>query len=97
MPQKDGSHAALLERLRDFDRVAKDLKMRISERVGVLNVTVDAYQALLANNAAAFDTLHPGFERRLSYALPLMKRLASNTSLLADPPREPRRPRRLAA
>lgn len=77
--------AAVLEKLREFDRVASMLAMPESERLGILNVSEEAYSTLKSGKSAASGAVRPELERRLSYALPLMRRLASNSPVLRMP------------
>ncbi len=68
---------ALIERLREFDRLANALEVPMSERLGILNVPEMVYVDLRDGQWPAHDAIKPEFERRLSYALPLMRKLAS--------------------
>ena len=79
MVSSETGTAALIEKLREFDRVATALDMPHSERLNILNISEETY-ASLRNGAATpgLDT-KPELERRLSYALPLMRRLSRNT------------------
>ncbi len=72
-----------LEKLREFDRVAGLLRMPADERLGILNVSEELYSGLRAGNPRSMSMVKPELERRLSYALPLMRRLASNTQVVA--------------
>jgi len=76
---------AVLEKLREFDRVAGMLEMPVAERLGILNVTEDVYAGLRASNPASLSSVQPELERRLTYALPLMRRLAGNLSVVRLP------------
>ena len=77
--------ATMHERLREFDRMAGLLQMPSSERLGILNISEDLYLGLRNGNPAAITSVKPEFERRLSYALPLMRRLASNSPVVGFP------------
>lgn len=79
MASSDTGKAALMERLREFDRVAHMLDMPSAERLNILNVTEEAYAALRNGMTNLRSGATPELERRLSYALPLMRRLARNT------------------
>lgn len=83
--------AAVLEKLIEFERVAGLLEMPDDERCGILNVSEEAYIGLRAGEIAAFQCVKPELERRLSYALPLMRRLASNSPVLHLPTANGRR------
>ncbi len=76
------SMAAVLEKFRDFDRVATLLDMPGVERLNILNVSNEVYALLQDGKAANFDRVRPELERRLSYALPLMRRLAQAQSMV---------------
>lgn len=86
------SMAAVLEKFRDFDRVATQLDMLAVERLNILNVSDEVYLLLRDGKAANFDRVRPELERRLSYALPLMRRLAQAQSMVRSisPAAEPR-------
>ena len=77
--------AALLEKLREFDRVAALLEMPRAERLGILNVSQETYSVLNHGDSSEQTVIQPELERRLSYALPLMRRLASNSPVLRMP------------
>ena len=70
------SIAVILEKFRDFDRVGAQLAMPPNERLSILNVSEEVYALLLSGNPAKLAGLRPELVRRLSYALPLMRRLA---------------------
>lgn len=72
----------MLEKLLEFDRMAGLLQMPSSERLGILNVSEEVYSGIRSGQMGA---VKPEFERRLSYALPLMRRLASNSSVVGLP------------
>ena len=71
------SAGALIERVREFDRLATLLDLPMAERLGVLNVPEVLYLELRSGRWPTEGDVRPEFERRLSYALPLMRRLAS--------------------
>ncbi len=77
--------AMVLEKLREFERVAAMLEMPSSERLGILNLSEEAYMVLRTGKMTATQYVKPELERRLSYALPLMRRLASNSPVLRMP------------
>ena len=77
--------ACVLEKLREFDRVAGMLDMPAAERLGILNVSEEVYRQLRGGEVDASQYVKPELERRLSYALPLMRRLASNSPVLKIP------------
>ena len=84
---QDGILAAVvLEKLREFDRVAGMLEMPSAERLGILNLSATEYTGLRSGNPESQQQVKPELERRLSYALPLMRRLASNSPVLRMPP-----------
>lgn len=68
---------ALLEKLAEFERLATSLEVPMSERLGILNVSEDVYTTLRAGQWPATEEVRPELDRRLTYALPLMRRLAS--------------------
>lgn len=74
-----------LEKLSEFERVAGLLQMPASERLGILNVSEELYTGLRQGNPRSISQVQPEFERRLSYALPLMRRLASNSPVVGLP------------
>lgn len=76
---------AVFEKLMEFDRVAGLLEMPEAERLGILNVSEETYTGLRSGEVKAFQYVKPELERRLSYALPLMRRLASNSPVLHLP------------
>ena len=77
--------SAMLEKLREFDRVAGLLHMPAAERLGILNVSQDLYTGLRTGNPVSISNAKPELERRLTYALPLMRRLASNSPVVTLP------------
>ncbi len=79
MQRDEGVSNAVLEKLREFDRVATLLEMPRSERLGILNVSEEVYLGLRSSGSSFITHVKPELERRLSYALPLMRRLASST------------------
>ncbi len=81
------SSRGVLDQLEEFDRVAGLLEMPAPERLAILNVSEEAYGALRsrAGNRDAF--VKPELERRLSYALPLMRKLAHNAPVVRLPVR----------
>ncbi len=68
----------LIERIAEFERVAQGLSMPVEECCGILNVDRATYSALREGTLPPGASIGPDVERRLSYALPLMRRLASN-------------------
>ena len=56
-----------------------------AERLGILNLSEEIYSDLRSGQIKGFQYVKPELERRLSYALPLMRRLASNTPVLHLP------------
>ncbi len=70
---------AVLEKLREFDRVATILKIPHNERLGILNVSDEVYCSLRTGVIQLGQSIKPELLRRLTYALPLMRRLAGNT------------------
>ena len=85
MADGDKTSGAVFEKLLEFERVAGLLEMPQAERLGILNVSEEAYSGLRTGGNQAFQYVKPELERRLSYALPLMRRLASNTPVLHIP------------
>lgn len=79
MVTSDSGIAALMEKLREFDRVAKTLDMPRAERLNILNISDEVYAAFRNGLTNLGFSSRPELERRLSYALPLMRRLAGNT------------------
>lgn len=77
--------AVNLEKLNEFHRVAGLLQMPESERLGILNVSEELYAGLQTGNPSSVSRAEPELERRLSYALPLMRRLASNSPVVGLP------------
>ena len=69
--------AALMEKFREFERLAAVLDVPLGERLGILNVSEDFYTTLRTGVWPPTEPLRPELDRRLSYALPLMRRLAS--------------------
>ena len=76
---------AVLEKLIEFERVAGMLEMPCGERLGILNVSEEDYSDIRTGRCVSALQLKPELERRLSYALPLMRRLASNSPVLRLP------------
>jgi hypothetical protein len=76
MPQTVSSIAVVLEKLAEFDRTAAVLDMPRGERLNILNVSEETYIALRSGRIRQSEAVTPELERRLSYALPLMRRLA---------------------
>lgn len=70
--------ACVLERLIEFERTAVMLEMPMDECLGILNIPHGVYSALRSRNFEAEQLVTPELERRLSYALPLMRRLATS-------------------
>ena len=70
--------AALIEKLREFDRLAISLELPLSEQLGILNVDEAAYAVLRSGETVPAELAKPELERRLNYALPLMRRLAGS-------------------
>ena len=71
--------AVITEKIREFDKVASALEIPMVERLGILNVPADLYLAFYNQTITEQDFVKPELERRLSYALPLMRRLAKNS------------------
>ena len=72
----------LIERIAEFERVALTLEMPVEECCGILNLDRQTYDALREGTLPAGTSIGQDVERRLSYALPLMRRLAVNTPSL---------------
>lgn len=85
MADGETTSGAVFEKLMEFERVAGLLEMPQAERLGILNVSEETYTGLRGGGIQAFQNVKPELERRLSYALPLMRRLASNTPVLHIP------------
>ena len=68
----------VLEKLREFDRIATILRIPHNERLGILNVSDEVYCSLRSGVIQLGQTIKPELIRRLTYALPLMRRLAGN-------------------
>ena len=79
MIRNDAGAAVVLEKLREFDRVASALDMPHHERLGILNVSDEIYCSLRSGVIQYGQYVKPELVRRLTYALPLMRRLAGNT------------------
>jgi hypothetical protein len=79
MPERGSGAAVVIEKLREFDRVATLLDMPRAERLNILNVSDQLYSALCRREPSLNQEVRPELERRLSYALPLMRRLAGNS------------------
>jgi hypothetical protein len=86
MPERSSGPAVVIEKLREFDRVATLLDMPKAERLNILNVSDYVYTTLCRPGPPQLQEVRPELERRLSYALPLMRRLASNSPALRSPP-----------
>lgn len=69
--------AALIEKMGEFERLAIGLEVPMAERLGILNVSESLYTALRNGCRPSGEEIKPELDRRLSYALPLMRRLAS--------------------
>ena len=80
MSQAGSSIAIVLEKFAEFDRTASLLDMPRGERLNILNVSEDVYVLLRKGRIYQNETVTPEVERRLSYALPLMRRLAKAAS-----------------
>lgn len=76
MSQAGSSIASLMEKFAEFDRTASLLDMPRGERLNILNVSEDVYLMLRTGRIQQDVATAPEVERRLSYALPLMRRLA---------------------
>lgn len=76
MSQVGFSFASLMEKFAEFDRTASLLDMPRGERLNILNVSEDTYLLLRTGRIQQDAAATPEVERRLSYALPLMRRLA---------------------
>ena len=85
------SSRGILEQLHEFDKVAGLLEMPTPERLAILNVSEDAYGALQSRTNGSDAFVKPELERRLSYALPLMRKLAHNAPVVRLPTRAARR------
>ncbi len=75
----------VFEKLREFDRMAGMLDMPLSERLTILNVSEITYNLLRSNNISGHQVIKPELDRRLSYALPLMRKLVSNSDVVRLP------------
>ena len=82
MTERRSGASASLERLREFDRLSAELSMPRAERLSILNVTEPTYLALSSWNSAYLQLLTAELERRLSYALPMMRRMAGDRTML---------------
>jgi hypothetical protein len=82
MIRSDAGAAVVVEKLREFDRVATILDMPHAERLGILNVSDETYCSLRSGTIQYGQYVKPELVRRLTYALPLMRRLASNTKTI---------------
>ncbi len=82
MTQPGSSVAAVLEKFAEFDRTATLLDMPRIERLNILNVSDDTYSLLRNGRIRYQEAVTPEIERRLSYALPLMRRLAKEAGQL---------------
>lgn len=76
MSQSGSTMAAMLEKFAEFDRTASMLDMPRGERLNILNVSDDTYVLLRSGRIRQVGSVTPELERRLSYSLPLMRRLA---------------------
>jgi hypothetical protein len=85
MPPDPRTCADVFEKMRHFERLARMLEMPLSERRAILNLSTAAYDVLRMGQLAGADHVCPELERRLGYALPLMRRLASNATVLRLP------------
>ena len=82
MEQGSGTVAGLMEKLLEFNLYAALLDMPRNERLGILNLSDEVY-AILKNGAPCPPSLvRPELERRLNYALPLMRKLACNSPVV---------------
>ncbi len=88
MTERSSGAAVVIEKLREFDRVACLLEIPLAERLGILNVAEHTYERLCTGRIEQNQSLKPELERRLSYALPLMRRLVGNNPLLRNAPTE---------
>ena len=96
MTRSEAMATAVFEKLREFDRVAGMLEMPAAERLGILNVSQEAYAGLKTGNSVAFQYVKPELERRLSYASPPSCAASpatapSSASPPAPPPDSPKR------
>jgi hypothetical protein len=82
MVERGAGTAVVIEKLREFDRVATALDIPRAERLGILNIAEHTYVALCTGASPPHEGVKPELERRLSYALPLMRRLAGNSPVL---------------
>lgn len=85
MPLPESAIAVVIEKLAEFDRTANQLNMPRAERLNILNVTDETYVNLRAGRVSHSHTITPEVLRRLSYALPLMRRLARADGLARSP------------
>lgn len=69
--------AAVLEKLREFDRVAGQLAIPTDERLGILDISSECYAALRSGRLRHGQQVPSALERRLAYALPMMRRMAT--------------------
>ena len=77
--------SVVLGKLDEFDRMASLLAMPSAERLAILNIAEETYVALRAGVVIDPQGIKPELDRRLSYALPLMRKLVSNASILRMP------------
>jgi hypothetical protein len=82
MAEHRSGTAVVLEKILEFDRVATLLDIPRVERLGILNVADHTYSALCNGTFNINQGIKPELERRLSYALPLMRRLAGNSPVI---------------
>jgi hypothetical protein len=82
MAERGTGTAVVIEKIREFDRVATLLDIPRVERLGILNVADHVYAALCNGTFNSHQGIKPELERRLSYALPLMRRLAGNSPVV---------------
>ena len=85
----DTAHGAVMEKLLEFDRVAGMLDMPESERLGILNISPEDYADLRHGGPDTYQAVKPELERRLSYALPMMRRLANGNRMAYALPGRP--------
>ena len=71
--------------IHEFEHLATLLRMPVAERRGVLNLSGTGYAALRFGTVPPDQPARPELERRLTYVLPLMRRMVANTAPPAAP------------
>ena len=79
MTERGFETAVVIEKIREFDRVATAIDIPNMERLSILNISEQIYTVLCAGNINRDVEIRPELLRRLTYALPLMRRLSANT------------------